>query len=508
MVGAFVPIFISSFYKDSEVWPHLIRYVLPRSVFNTFFLIFSVGLVTLFVGTLSGWICSQYEFRGRQWISQLLVIPLGIPAYVLAFVYLGLFDFAGEWRLWLLERGWVKDFYIQGGWGACFILSLSLYPYVYLFSYMAFQTQGHRWREVAQSLGHSRWSSFFKLEWGVCRPWILGALVLVSLEVVADFGAVVMFNFDTLSTSIYKVWFGMHSWSGASQLASLLLIFILFLKFLDFQRQNFSQNKRYHLSESLSASRSPLSMGWQVLVYLFFGSLIFLSFILPVFQLLQWFVFSEWESGQWKSWGSYIQSSFFFGFLGAIFIAFFSFLLAYSLRVNRGFVSQFSQKVISLGYALPGTVLAVGVLGFSLFLEISTDSSLMLSLLMVFVAYAIRFQTLGLSQLSSAFQRLPRQLDESANLLGASDFSLIQKVHFPLVKKSILASGLLIFIEIVKEMPLTLMLRPFGWDTLAVKIFEFTSEGDWEKAALPALLIISLGVFASVFVQRNLFGRT
>ena len=458
-----------------------------------------MSLVTLFVGTLSGWICSQYEFKGRRWISQLLVVPLGIPAYVLAFVYLGLFDFAGEWRLWFLQWGWMENFYIQGGWGACFVLSLSLYPYIYLFSYTAFQTQGNRWREVAQSLGHSKWSSFFKLEWSFCRPWILGGLALVSLEVVADFGAVVMFNFDTLSTSIYKVWFGMHSWSGASQLASLLILLILFLKLFD---KILHQERKYHLSENLNASRQPAS-GWgQVFIYLFLGSLIFLSFVLPVFQLLQWAISSGLGEGSWGRLISYIQNSFVFGFFGAIFISLLTFLLAYSLRVNTDFLSRFSQKVISLGYALPGTVLAVGVLSLSLFLGLG--SSVFLSILMIFIAYTIRFQTLGIFQISSAFQRLSHQLDESAALLGHFGFSLIKKVHFPLVKKAIFASGLLIFIEIVKEMPLTLMLRPFGWDTLAVKIFEFTSEGDWEKAALPALLIIGLGVFASWFVQKSL----
>ena len=174
VLGALGPIFASSFHMNPGIWDHLKTYVLPRAIPNTIFLVLSVSLTTLLVGGLSGWICSQYEFKGRQFLGRLLVVPLAIPSYVLAFVYLGLFDFAGEWRLWLFQYGWFENFYMHGGWGACFVLSLSLYPYVYLFSYSAFSTQGRRWKEVAQSLGHSRWSSFLKVEWNFCRPWILG----------------------------------------------------------------------------------------------------------------------------------------------------------------------------------------------------------------------------------------------------------------------------------------------------------------------------------------------
>lgn len=497
-LGTWLPIFASSFDIDPEIWSHLRTYVLPQAAFNTAFLVLSVSTVTLFVGGVSGWVCSQYEFKGRQFISQLLVVPLAIPAYVVAFVYLGLFDFAGELRLWFFQYGWFDNFYIQGRWGACFVLSLSLYPYVYLFSYSAFSTQGRRWREVTQSLGRSRGASFVEVEWNFCGPWILSGVALVAMEVAANFGAVAMFNCDTLSTSIYKVWFGMQSWEGASQLASwlIVLVFVLMLfKIKGVRKQYISHQSQTH--------REKAPLFGQIFIYLFLGGLILLSLIVPIFQLLNWVV-KSWEDGTRVL--QHGQHSFIFGFSGAIFISLLTFLLSYCLRSNKDkdVFSRLSQKILYMGYALPGTVLAVGVLGLSTFLGLSTGRFVLLNLGLLLLAYMIRFQPLGMAQLSSAFERLSNHLDESATLLGHSSLRTLKEIHFPLVKRAIFVSGLLIFIEIIKEMPLTLMLRPFGWDTLAVKVFEFTSEGDWERAALPALIIVFLGLCASWFVHRNM----
>ena len=286
VLGALCPIFLSSFQVDAEVFSHIRTYVLPKALLQTLWLVTSVSLVTLFLGVASGWICSQYEFWGRRWVSRLLVVPLAIPAYVSSFVYLGLFDFSGEWRLWFLKYGWFETFYIHGAWGVCFVLSLSLYPYIYLFSYSAFGSHSKRWREVAQSLGHSKWSSFLQVEWGLCAPWILSAVFLVAMEVASDFGAVSMFNYETLSTAIYKVWFDMQSWASAAQLASLFILFILVLSLV---KMKLLQGKKY-TSKPTPCSRQRPSFVFQLFIYTFFSGLILLSVIIPVFQLLYWSV--------------------------------------------------------------------------------------------------------------------------------------------------------------------------------------------------------------------------
>ncbi len=498
--GALFPILISLFQLNEvepKIWSHMRSYVLPRAIGQTAFLILSVSGVTLFLGVACGWICSQYEFRGRSLIGRFLVIPLTIPAYVLAFVYLGLFDFAGEWRLWFFQYG--LDIYLHGGWGACFVLSMSLYPYVYLFSLSAFSTQGRRWREVAQSLGRSKWSSFVSVEWLFCSPWIFSGLALVAMEVVADFGAVSMFNYETLSTSIYKVWFGMQSWRGASQLASFLLIFVLIVKILRFHRL---QGREYISDQNHGDGRQKVPWWGQIFIYIFFGLLLGVALFIPLFQLIYWTISFSIENG-WNFLG-YVQHSFALGFLGALFISILSFFLSYGLRVNKNHrLCRWSEGIFYLGYTLPGTVLAVGVLGLSIYLWPSGQSSIFWSFSLLLLAYTIRFQALGVGQLSSAFQRLSPALDESAVLLEKSGVRRLWRLHFPLVHKAWLVSGLLIFIEIVKEMPLTLMLRPFGWNTLAVKIFEFTSEGNWEGAALPALMMALLGMVASWWIQTT-----
>ena len=488
VLAVFSPIFFSIFKVEQKTWSHLKTYVLPEAIVNTLGLVLSVSLVTLFVGGMSGWICSQWEFKGRRMIGRLLVLPLALPAYILAFVYRGLFDFTGEWRLWFLQHGWFENFYIHGYWGVCFVLSLSLYPYVYLFSYSAFSTQGKKWREVAQSLGRSRGSSFFQVEWGICCPWILSGVALVAMEVVSDFGAVAIFNYDTLSTSIYKVWFGMQSWAGAAQIASFLILLVFILSFF---RLKPMKSKYYAVA---SEDRPSLSMTSQILVYLFLGGLILFSLVIPVSYLCRWAI------GSGKSfYFLYAKNSFILGMGGAFCVSLLTFLLSYYLRIYRDRWSRLCGKVFYLGYALPGTVLAVGLLGAFVFLGRVLEASLLL----MFLGYIIRFQPLGLSQLSSAFGRISPHIDESAIVLSHSGLGFLRKIHFPILKKSVGVVGVLVFIEIIKEMPLTLMLRPFGWDTLAVKIFEFTSEGDWERAALPALIIVCLGLWAAVRLESH-----
>lgn len=339
-----------------------------------------------------------------------------------------------------------------------------------------------------------------EVEWNFCMPWILGGMALVAMEVAADFGAVAMFNYDTLSTSIYKVWFDMQSWAEASQLASLLVLLVFLLSFLRLSAN--AQRQRYTSNQN-AIHREKASWLGQIFIYLFLGVLILLSLIVPIFQLFHWTIRASGEEsgGSWTGVLEYGQNSFFFGFLGAIFIALLTFVLSHCLRFHKDVFSRLSQKILYLGYALPGTVLAVGVLGLSLFL--GWGSSVFSILILMFLAYMIRFQPLGIFQISSAFERLSNHLDESAIILGHSRMGTLKRIHFPLMKRAIFVSGLLIFIEIIKEMPLTLMLRPFGWDTLAVKVFEFTSEGDWERGALPALVIVFFSACASWFVQKN-----
>ena len=495
-LGALSPILQESLQWSPDIWSHLSTYVLPSALPNTLWLVAGVSFSTLCVGSLSGWICSQYEFKGRKLISRLLVLPLALPAYILAFVYLGLFDFAGELRLWLLERNWkLAQFYLQGGWGAGFVLTLSLYPYVYLFAYRAFQTQGHRWQEVSQSLGHSRLSSFFRVEWGFCYPWILGAVALVAMEVTADFGAVALFNYDTLSTSIYKVWFDLQSWTGAAQLSSLLMLLLLLLSLHKLKAQG---RKKYESLTSPLLTLPHASWAGKMFIYPFLGALIFFSLIIPLFYLIKWAGLSKIHNIQTLS---YAQNSLTLGLIGASFMALWTFWLCYQLRLQNNSFGRWCQKVFQLGYTLPGTVLAVGLIGFAT--QWNSMISIGMSVVILLFGYMIRFQAIGIAHLQPAFQRISTHIDESTRILTPSLWRLLTSIHFPILKKSIWISGLFIFIEIIKEMPLTLMLRPLGWDTLAIKIFEFTSEGDWERAALPALIIVLLGLLASWWMEKE-----
>jgi iron(III) transport system permease protein len=509
-------ILFSFIHSTKEIWQHLAQNLLADLLLNTAVLTVGVLTLTLILGVSLAWLTGVCDFPGRKLFTWALLLPLAMPTYVLAFIALGLLDYSGPVQT--LLRSWFptgKIWFpqVRSAAGIILVMSLALYPYVYLLARSAFRTQGKRALEAAQSLGLNRISSFFKVAFPMARPWIAGGLLLVLMEALADFGAVSIFNFDTFTTAIYKAWYGFFSLSAAAQLSSMLVI-IVFVVIAAEQKirrkMQFTQIGRH----DMEFDRIRLT-GWQRWAATLFASTVMLiAFVIPFIQLVIWSfqIFSEEFNYRYLG---FLGRSLFFALLATGAVCFCSLLLAYAQRHHRDKITQAFIRISTLGYALPGAVLAVGIviviasadrlLGgmIKTIAGFEPGSLIQGTIMTVIAAYMVRFMAVGYNSISSAMHRINTNLDEASISMGVKGFSLLRRIHIPILKNGILTASMLVFVDVMKEMPITLMTRPFGWDTLAVKIFELTSEGEWERAALPAVALVLGGLIPVIILTKQ-----
>jgi len=431
---------------------------------------------------------------------------MAIPAYVLAFVFLGVFDFGGPvqslFRAWFPGRFTPID--VRSAPGVILVLSLGLYPYVYLLTRGAFLTQGRKAMEAARSLGSRPLGAFFRIALPMARPWIAGGLMLVLMETLADFGAVSVFNYHTFTTAIYKAWFGLFSLDAASQLSSLLVIIALLIMIME---QRMRHRMRFFQSGRLTMEGHRFRLrgmrGWAAT--LICGGVFWVAFGLPFLQLLSWSMGAVRD----RLSAAYLLemiNSLILSSGGAAIIVTAALVLAYAARRHTDSLTTSAIRIATLGYALPGTVLAVG-----LFIGLSTvdrwmansldlEPVLQGSLAMLYLAYGVRFLAVGYHPITNAMLRITPSIDEAARSFGTRGLRLLLKIHVPILRSGLLTAALLGFVDIMKEMPMTLMTRPFGWDTLAVKIYELTSEGEWERAAIPSVFLVLCGLIPVILL--------
>jgi iron(III) transport system permease protein len=514
-----VPIVVvlgSMFSATGDIWEHLVRNVLSELLVNTFWLVTGVAAGTFLIGVSLAWLTAVCDFPGRRFFSWSLLLPLSMPAYVLAFVFLGIFDFTGPVQT--LLRGWFgagnvhfPDVSSRGG--VITVMTLVLYPYVYLLARNAFLTQGRRALEAASSLGHSKLDGFFRVALPMARPWIAGGVLLVVMESLADFGAVSIFNYNTFTTAIYKAWFGFFSLPAAAQLSS-VLIFIVFIIIVLEQRMRSGMRFTRAGREAAAAGKIRLKGFWKWTASVYSFSVLLVAFIVPVIQLAVWTmeVYKEEFNPRYFE---FLTHSLLLGAAGAFFICFSALVLSYAKRHHPDKLSRFLTRTATLGYALPGTVLAVGVFIPVAYIDnviidflknsagIEAASILKGTLPVLVAAYMIRFMAAGFNSVESAMQRITRSIDEAARLMGMRGIKMLMKVHLPILRGGFFTAAILVFVDIMKEMPITLMMRPFGWDTLAVKIFELTSEGEWARAALPSIALIMAGILPVILLTKK-----
>ena len=507
-----VPVVVtfSSFAQaEHDILAHLIEFALPELVVNTLWLILGVGLGVSVLGVSLAWLTAMCDFPGRRLFDWALLLPLALPAYVTAFVAIGLLDFTGPLQTWLRE-GWgitgLPEIRSRGG--VILVMSLALYPYVYLIAKNAFATQGAIALEAAQSLGLSRTQGFFRVALPMARPWIAAGLMLALMETLADFGTMAIFNYDTFTTAIYKAWYSLFSLPAAAQLASILILFVLVA--VVFEQRSRAKMRFGAVGRSAGSRRIKLSPGLAWLAFLYAGSVLAIAFVIPVTQLALWtreVIATDLDARYWAfAWHSLLLAG-----IGAALVVAVALLLAYAGRQRPGSLMMWTQRIATIGYAFPGAVLAVG-----LFIPVAALDNWLIdavqvfgfdgteilkgTLLIMLLAYLVRFLAVGFGPVDSGLHRITRNIDEAAKNLGTSTAALLGRVHLPMLRASLFTAAALTFVDIMKEMPITLMTRPFGWDTLAVRVFEMTSEGEWERAALPALAIAIAGIIPIILL--------
>lgn len=519
LVAMPILVVVSSLFTPTvDIWAHLWQTQLAALIWNTFRLIVGVGLGVLVIGTGLAWLVSMYRFPGQGLFEWLLILPLAIPTYVIGFVFRGFFDYTGPVQSWL--RGmfgraiWFPEIASYGG--VTLVMTLVLYPYVYLLARTAFSEQSAGKLEAARALGAGTWTVFWKVAFPLARPSIAAGLTFALMEALADFGTVAIFGYSTFTVAIYRVWFGMFNRRAATELASLLLLFTFGLYLLE---RAVRGRARFYQTEGTVRPASPkILRGWRAWAATAVVSLVVgVAFVLPVTQLLAWTVSSlEYD----HRYPEFFFNTLVLGVVASILAVSAAVVVAYGLRLSRSRVVAAFAGVASMGYALPGSVIAVGVLAPLAFLDHTLDaflqrsvgitSGLLLtgSMVGLIFAYLARFLAVGYQAVEASLVKITPSMDMAGRSLGVSTSGVLWRIHLPLIRRGLSAAAILVFVDVMKEMPATILLRPFGYDTLAVRVWQLTSESFWEAAALPALTIVAAGVLPVIVLVRSRARRT
>jgi len=499
------------FTPATDIWRHLADTVLVELLTHTAVLAFGVGLGALFLGAALAWLVATCEFPGRKFFDWALMLPLAIPAYVLAFVYVGLLDFSGPVQTRLREFGVEAFPPVRSGGGVVTVMVLAFYPYVYLLARAAFLSHGRAALETGRVYGLTPWRAFWHAALPMARPALAAGTALAVMEALADFGAVAVFNYDTFTTAIYKAWQGLFSLPAAAQLSSLLLLFVAVALVSE---QRLRRGARYDVSFKPPRARYRLGGGRRALATGFAALVLVLAFVVPVAQLLVWVWRTAYQDFDAR-YAGFLLNTLTLGAAAAAVTTFFALLLAYTYRLKPDGLTRAAVRFATLGYALPGSVLAVGIMVSFVWLDrtlfeqaqqfLGLDPRPLLTgtLAALILAYGVRFMAVAHGPIDSSFERIQPSLWQAARSLGASNGEILWRVSIPMLRTGLLSAGLLVLVEVMKEMPATLLLRPFGWDTLATRIFEMTSEGEWERAALPAVTLVLAGLVPVVLLVRR-----
>ena len=498
---------------DQLVWAHLWATQMRRLLANTLMLVVGVGIGVTLLGVSLAWLTSLCEFPGRRWLDWALMLPFAIPAYVLAFVFVGLLDFAGPVQT--LLRDWFGSGLrlprVRSTGGVILVLVLVFYPYVYLLARTAFLAQGKGLMEAARILGHSPWRAFRTVALPMARPAIGAGVALALMETLADFGAVSVFNFDTFTTAIYKTWYGFFDLAGAAQLASLLLLAVVLILYGERKTRGRggagAERPQGRALYVLHGPKAWLASSWCLLVFA-------CAFVIPMLQLLVWF----WKRGRMdldERYVGFILHTLYLGAMAALITVSVALVLAFAKRNAPTVSVRAGVGLANLGYALPGSVLAVSIMLVFTYLDNvllgplakwlggAGGPMLRQSVFALLLAYLVRFMAVAYGPLESSLARIRPSLPESARSLGVSGPILFLKVYLPLLLPGALSAALLVFVDVLKEMPATLLMRPFGWETLSVRVFEMTSEGEWARASLPALTLVAVGLLPVIALIRR-----
>ena len=509
-----------SLMPDESVFPHLFNTVLPTYINNSLWLMFWVVIGSLFIATPAAWLVAKCHFPGRRLFQWALLLPLAMPAYVVAYVYTDLLDYAGP-----VQRGlrhffaWQtpQDYYfpeVRSLGGAAIMLALVLFPYIYLLARTAFMEQSASLTQATRVMGCGPWKSFWRLSLPMARPALAVGAALVAMETAADFATVSYFAVPTLTTAVYDTWFEYGSLTAAAKLSTIMLLVIFAM--VGFERFARRKQKLFQKQStpgeldtySLTGVKAYLATGYCTL-------LLTLAFLLPFVILLQ-YAYGYFAESWNEEFFEYSFNSLWIAMVASVVCVAIGILLMFIRRISPRRADILPSRLASTGYALPGTVLAIGILVPFTIIDFAIDDiavyfgvqgpGLILtgSSFIIICAFCIRFAAIAIGSIENSYKRISPSLDMAGITMGLKPTGLLRLVHIPLLRKGIYAGLLLVFIECMKELPAALLLRPIGFENLATYVYQFVSDEQLEHGALAAIVIVLVGLIPLIYLNRSL----
>lgn len=519
LVLPILAIFFTAIGQTDDVFAHLMSTVMPTYAFNTVVLTLSVMALALLFGIPSAWLMAMCRLPGEKVLQWALVLPLAIPGYIVGYIFTGWFDYAGPIQVWRrAQTGWLAGEYyfpdIRSLAGASIVLALVLYPYVYLMCRAAFMEQNVSLLQSARLLKCSPWESFRRISLPLVRPSIAVALSLVAMETVGDFGTVSYFAVNTLTTAVYDTWMNYSNLTAAAKISAVMLVIVLLL--LSAERYSRRRQKLYQSQFNSHEDFRYALRGWKKwLALLWCWGLVCVAFIFPLLQLLS-YAYTYFEQSWTAEFREYALNSLQVSLSAAVIGVAVALVVNFYSRLKSNRVSVALMRLSSMGYAVPGTVLAIGVMVPVLTLDHAVNDvakamqwgrpGLIFSGTMFAIIFAliVRFSAVAIGSIESSLNKISPSLDMAARTMGCQANAMLWRVHLPLVRRGALIAGLLVFIESMKELNAALLLRPFNFETLATYVYNYASDEHLELAALPAVLLVLVGLIPLVVVNRSL----
>lgn len=508
------------FVPSGDIWQHLASTVLKSYILNSFWLMIGVGTGVFILGVGTAWLITMCRFPGSRWFRWMLILPMAVPAYLMAYTYTDFLAFTGPFQSMLRElTGWqLGDYWfpnVRSIGGAIIMMSFVFFPYVYLLTRAAFLEQSSSLLEASRSLGSTPTKSFFKIALPLARPSIAAGMALVLMETLNDFGTVDYFGVQTFTTGIYRTWFGLGERAAAAQLAAFLLFFILILILLE----RWSRNK---MNTTLSGTGQYKKMtvfklkGWKAWGSTLFCSLpVIVGFLIPVGILLDMMI-ANFDVAVDSRFFQYSFNTILVALIAGILALTVALVLSYGVRLNPNWLTQVSTRIGSMGYAIPGSVIAVGILIPFGWVDNTIDSwfrentgfstGLLLSgtIFALIFAYVVRFLAVAFNTVEASLGKITHSMDEAAEGMGYGFGKILRKIHMPMMSGSLFAAIMLVVVDVIKELPATIIVRPFNFDTLAVQVYRLASDERLAESSGAALAIVLVGLVPVIILSRSI----
>ena len=503
----------------STTWTHLVNTVLPEYILNSLWLCLGVGCGVGLLGVATAWLTAMHDFPGRRLFSWALVLPLAMPAYVMAYVYTDLLQFVGPVQTTLRETfGWAHGDYwfpdIRTLPGAMLMFVCVLYPYVYLLARSAFLERASGMLEAARTLGMGPWRAFFAVSLPLARPAIVAGVALALMETLADYGTVAYFAVNTFTTGIYRAWFSLGDRIAAAQLAAMLLGFVLFLLMAEkISRGRARYNNTTGRNRPMAGAR--LNGIRAALAFLACAVPLLLGFVLPAILLLK-MALTEGDAQFGERFLVLSRNSFVLAGITAMIAVLLALIMAYGARLSKTTFANGLNRLVGLGYAVPGAVIAVGVLipvtrldnwlagQWEIWFGHNPGLLLTGGIAALIYAYLARFLGVALHTVETSLAKITPNMDDAARCLGLGQGETLRRVHAPMLRGSLLTAGLLVFVDVMKELPATLVMRPFNFDTLATQTYTLASDERLAEASTAALAIVAVGLLPLIALSRQI----